>query len=778
MSSPPENSIAASASSPAPGVGDAALADSADIGNLVHGEQGAHASHYDVLEEEKDELQDHAHVHLDGVDAPDPAAIDGHPEEDQLAGLDVTNATREQLAAFAAQFSAALVGTLPDQLASSSAGFDVPADTAPVMTEGLSSAAFSMEFARASAADPAYNVLTTNGHGESASGSNGISHVGSSASVLQPPSPPPGPGVEMAGNDFMNSASAGRDVNAAEPTDGTAGEAPKKKRRTNKPRARRPKSGEQTDTPKKPRKPRREKYSNVTATIEDDTKTLEGIGRMWAENEDKKKLVPLTELFTRVWLQDRYMLVDGAEISRKKVLDSYQQDCEKYGVTGVNDSALGRAVRAEFPYVGTRRLGKRGESQYFYTGLHPRDTPLPESLAATSEQAAPEASSSRWWQATGKKVARETRSRRSSENPRSLAPPPAAYSTNPPQSIAVKPSGIPYAVSSARSAASSSRAPEQWASPSSSSANVAYSMAPTRSLRSGMAASAASSNIRTHIADDEADSDVAAMPPPPPPPLTSAPSVALESNSDLPAPDPAAEHRDASHTDREIISEDLVESTDLEGPSDVAASALFMLNQGVMPVSQSTHYTTNADTEEDAPPLLDHPRASIRRTQPGLVAKRATTSARAAPQDRPEFPVNESIFAPRKRDPNAPPRKPRKPSVRKKKGKGKGKEGTDGDGDGNGDQDAGPSAHNDDVSGSKEAQLQVDADVIQHSADVAMALSTAHGLESQAAATDGNTEDAVMMEMNAIDPALQSTTSHSPFEHAEAGQEGSASSIQ
>ncbi|KAE8232817.1 hypothetical protein CF326_g2145 [Tilletia indica] len=642
-------------------------------------------AHYDDLENaeadrpqqvsERQPEDGRASLNIDGIaEAGDPAAMNAPPQDDQLGGLDVSNATREQLAAFAAQFSAALVNSLPEPLASSSsAAFEVTPSSAPIINETLSSAAFSMDFARAAAGDAAFGVLTANAQTEGATGSNSSPHIGTSASALQPPLPAPDPNIQIPERDLMNTPSSAKKGKAAERVDSSTGEAPKKKRRTNKPRSRPSKSKEQADTEKKGRKPRRLKYAAVTSTLVDDTKTLEGIGKMWAQNDDKKKLVPLTELFTRVWLQEKYRAAEGTEIGRKKVLEGYQRDCEAYGVTGMNESALGRAVHAEFPHVGTRRLGKRGESAYFYTGIYPKDTPLPEASgsALTSEPVASEPPSSRRRKGANKMDAGEGRSQHSSDHLKPPPPPPpAAYSTNPPQLIVAKPSVPAYAVSNARSAASGSRT--------------------------------------------------------------------------------------------------LGESPGLEGPSDVAASALFMMNQGVMPLSHPTHYTSNVEAQESpAPaPAPPPPRTSSRRTQPGLVAQRATTSARAAPQDRSEFPVSESIFAPRKRDPDAPPRKPRKPSARKKKDKDK-EQGPDGDAQ---DRDEQPPALNDAVRADEDqVQVQVDADTIQQSAEAAAALATHNdGLGSQVS-MDGEETSEPMQDIDVIDPALramtnQTITSPSPSE--------------
>ncbi|KAK0533860.1 hypothetical protein OC835_002888 [Tilletia horrida] len=606
---------------------------------------------------------------LDGIGtaataAPSVSMVHERPEDNQLGGLDVSGATPQQLAAFAAQLSAAFVES------GGSAAFQdgTAGGSAPALSEAMDSAAFSLEFARAAAHDAAFGVLASNSgtrEDETGPSTHDAQHLAQGSSDLAPPPAPPMLDLDMGMRDFVVNPDHSADSHPRPDED--AGESPEKRRRTSKSAGNRSAQSEgESSVPvvKKPRKPRREKYGNVTAQIEDDTKTLEGVGRLWVANRDKKKRVPLTELFTRLWLQDKFRAQSDTEISRKQVYASYEQDCQAHGVTGVNDSALGRAVRAEFPHVGTRRLGKRGESTYYYTGIFPKDVPLPEPVDLTSERAASESSSSRKKRYLQKKDALDSRAPRASENGRTL--PPAAYSTNPPQMIVQKPSVPPYNVSSARSGSAASRAPDWY---SSSNHNSATS---SRALRSGVAASAASSNMRTHIADDDADSEEASVPAPPPPAPGTEDSVAERVNTTHEGSVAATQPPSSSE-----VPADGSDPTALEGPSDVAASALFMLNQGGVPPppsqppqvsapdSHPAAATVLAPSNPPAPPL----RASTRRAHAtGLVAMRSTSSVHAGPQARPELSNTESIFAPRQRDPNAPPRRARKSSTKKKDG--------------------------------------------------------------------------------------------------------------
>ncbi|KAL9938645.1 hypothetical protein V8E36_002364 [Tilletia maclaganii] len=645
---------------------------------------------------------------LDGV----PLSVDGTnallgsgglPQEDaQMGDIDVTNATPEQLAAFAVNFSAAF-GSV-----ARSGELEATPPSAPALPGApLDSAGFAMEFARAA------------GNAEGGDAPMG----GLSDLIPGPPPPAPAAGPEDGAEPAAGNSSAAPDspthyTNGGPSASAPAPEPSKKRRKAPKqPRAKRQKK-DKSDEPKakRVRKPRRDKYEDVTAEIGDDSKTLEAIGQTLIANDDKKKSVALTELFTRTWLEEQYIQAKDTEISRKEVYDAYKSGCDERGVTCLNESALGRAVRAVFPQVGTRRLGKRGESAYYYTGIWPKDKPLPESVPEASEAGPSEGASSS--EVTSKKR-RSGASRKSADagsrsegEPSRLLPAPAAYSTNPPQSIIPKPSVMPYAVSSARSGGSGTRASESWSSNERSGSNG-------RALRSG---AAASSNVRTYLSDDDSEEGpdmpmVGAVPPhmvpppPPAPPAGDAPGRETSSRSSSPADSIELLRRSRRRLSDEEANGDEQQATstdaaalDGEGPSDAAASALFMLNQGVPPSG-----VTAPRPPSPAPPkrvLRRLPRPSAkaaagagigigtglalgggpsraparksttpskparRSLGPGMVAQRATSSTRVAPPARAVVGTSQSIFAPRPRDPDALARKPRP-----LKGKGKEKAG-------------------------------------------------------------------------------------------------------
>ena len=56
---------------------------------------------------------------------------------------------------------------------------------------------------------------------------------------------------------------------------------------------------------------------------------------------------------------------------RQGLYNSYSLSCEEYGVRPINSASFGKAVKAAFPGIKTRRLGHRGNSKYHYVSLRP-----------------------------------------------------------------------------------------------------------------------------------------------------------------------------------------------------------------------------------------------------------------------------------------------------------------------------------------------------------------------------------------------------------------------
>jgi hypothetical protein len=75
--------------------------------------------------------------------------------------------------------------------------------------------------------------------------------------------------------------------------------------------------------------------------------------------------------WVRYWLQKAYTLTPNYSVSRQGLYHSYCLASEDYGLQHINAASFGKAVRAAYPGIKTRRLGHRGNSKYHYVSLRP-----------------------------------------------------------------------------------------------------------------------------------------------------------------------------------------------------------------------------------------------------------------------------------------------------------------------------------------------------------------------------------------------------------------------
>jgi hypothetical protein len=75
--------------------------------------------------------------------------------------------------------------------------------------------------------------------------------------------------------------------------------------------------------------------------------------------------------WARTWLQKSYTPSNGFTVPRQGLFHSYCLASEDYGLGHINAASFGKAVRAAFPGIKTRRLGHRGNSKYHYVALRP-----------------------------------------------------------------------------------------------------------------------------------------------------------------------------------------------------------------------------------------------------------------------------------------------------------------------------------------------------------------------------------------------------------------------
>lgn len=75
--------------------------------------------------------------------------------------------------------------------------------------------------------------------------------------------------------------------------------------------------------------------------------------------------------WSRHWLQKAYVSATGFTVPRQGLYHSYCLAAQDYGLKPINAASFGKAVRAAYPGIRTRRLGHRGNSKYHYVSLRP-----------------------------------------------------------------------------------------------------------------------------------------------------------------------------------------------------------------------------------------------------------------------------------------------------------------------------------------------------------------------------------------------------------------------
>lgn len=77
--------------------------------------------------------------------------------------------------------------------------------------------------------------------------------------------------------------------------------------------------------------------------------------------------------FCHVWLGQAYTASTEppCNVSRQALYACYDTVCQQHGIRPVNAASFGKAVKATFPTIKTRRLGVRGCSRYHYCGMRP-----------------------------------------------------------------------------------------------------------------------------------------------------------------------------------------------------------------------------------------------------------------------------------------------------------------------------------------------------------------------------------------------------------------------
>jgi hypothetical protein len=68
--------------------------------------------------------------------------------------------------------------------------------------------------------------------------------------------------------------------------------------------------------------------------------------------------------FATRWLEENYQASPDTSLQRASMYASYTSVCEAHDVKPVSTASFGKAVRAAFPGLKTRRLGTRKNSKY------------------------------------------------------------------------------------------------------------------------------------------------------------------------------------------------------------------------------------------------------------------------------------------------------------------------------------------------------------------------------------------------------------------------------
>jgi hypothetical protein len=75
--------------------------------------------------------------------------------------------------------------------------------------------------------------------------------------------------------------------------------------------------------------------------------------------------------WVRDWLKRSFERSPGFNVSRQGLYHTYELASQEHGMTPINPASFGKAVRAAFHGIKTRRLGQRGSSKYHYVHLRP-----------------------------------------------------------------------------------------------------------------------------------------------------------------------------------------------------------------------------------------------------------------------------------------------------------------------------------------------------------------------------------------------------------------------
>jgi hypothetical protein len=102
-----------------------------------------------------------------------------------------------------------------------------------------------------------------------------------------------------------------------------------------------------------------------------------------------------TTVFTMVqWLLQHCEIADGSTVPRSTLYNSYSQYCEQNKFSSIPMATFGKIIHSVFLGLRTRRLGVRGNSKYYYSGIRLAREDVtwhPESTASTDREETPPA---------------------------------------------------------------------------------------------------------------------------------------------------------------------------------------------------------------------------------------------------------------------------------------------------------------------------------------------------------------------------------------------------
>jgi hypothetical protein len=74
------------------------------------------------------------------------------------------------------------------------------------------------------------------------------------------------------------------------------------------------------------------------------------------------------------WLNEEFEYCDGASIAKEDLYNCYKSICRQMEQEANTPAVFGKILMSVFPRVRGRRLGQRGDTKYYYSGITVKET--------------------------------------------------------------------------------------------------------------------------------------------------------------------------------------------------------------------------------------------------------------------------------------------------------------------------------------------------------------------------------------------------------------------